>query len=73
MKNIIKKQKKIIELETILLKENIYKRIVRVQLLETGHEQHELLLLLKSELLRLEIFQEVLDNDSGEVFQELYL
>ena len=75
MKNIIKKkilkslEKKIIEFKTILLKEKIYEKIVKAQWLETGQEKHDLLLLLKSELLKLEIYQEVLDNDCGETFR----
>ena len=68
-KNIVEIQKKIVEIKTSLLKDKIYERIIKVKLLETGHEQHELLLLLTSDLIRLEIFQEILDNDCGEVFQ----
>ena len=43
--------------------------IIKVNLLEIGHEQHELLISLKSDLKSLESVQEVLDDDGGNVFQ----
>ena len=75
MKNIIKEkisellEKEICELETILLKEKIYEHLVKIQGLERGPHQHDLLRLLKSELSKLEIYQEVLDNGCGEIFR----
>ena len=65
--NMIKE--KIMELETILLKEKIYEHLVKIQGLERGPDQHDLLRLLKSELSKLEIYQEVLDNGCGEIFR----
>ena len=60
---------KICELESILLKEKIYEHLVKIQGLERGPDQHDLLRLLKSELSKLEIYQEVLDNVCGETFR----
>ena len=65
--NMIKE--KIMELETILLKEKIYEHLVKIQGLERGPDQHDLLRLLKSELSKLEIYQEVLDNVCGGTFR----
>ena len=65
MKNI----KTFLEIETSLLKDRVYVGIIKVNLLEIGHEQHELFISLKSDLKSLESVQEVLDDDGGNVFQ----